>query len=136
MSQNLQVLTAVRVTTILKALDDTRNLPANLVWSGRTKDVPAVDGEIKRVGGIGERPLDVQVADADGADAKADPRTFRYRVLAAAIGDALGPLGLVEEIGELGADRIGHEADSTYAAPNAVKRARTCAARSAWTTLP
>src|SRR5262249_54382697 len=35
------------------------------------KPAAAVDGEIEGVGGLRERPLDVQVADADGADAEA-----------------------------------------------------------------
>lgn len=66
MAQSLQVLTAVRVTTILKALDDTRNLPANLVWSGRTKDVPAVDGEI-----MARWRNRIQIADLVADDQKA-----------------------------------------------------------------
>src|SRR5262249_61573426 len=41
-----------------------------------------------------------------------------------------------EEIGEFGVLAIGHAADSTYPAPNAVNRARTWTARSAWATAP
>jgi len=46
MAPNIQMFNGVRVTRMMKALDDTRNLPADLVWLGRTPVVPAVDGEI------------------------------------------------------------------------------------------
>lgn len=66
MSTNLQMFMAIRVTRMLQALDDERNLPANLVWSGRTPDVPAVDGEIMaRFRGR------VQIADLIADDQKA-----------------------------------------------------------------
>lgn len=61
-----QILTALRITRMMKALDDTRNLPADLVWSGRTPDVNAVDGEIMaRFRGR------VQIADLIADDQKA-----------------------------------------------------------------
>jgi hypothetical protein len=66
MSQNLQVFQAVRVTRMMKALDDTRNLPASLVWSARTTDVPAVDGEI-----MARFRSRVQIADLIADDQKA-----------------------------------------------------------------
>ena len=60
------LLTAVRITRMMKSLDDVRNLPAALVWSGRTPDVPAVDGEIMaRFRGR------VQIADLIADDQKA-----------------------------------------------------------------
>jgi len=46
MAPNLQMFNGVRVTRMMKALDDVRNLPQDLVWLGRTPIVPAVDGEI------------------------------------------------------------------------------------------
>lgn len=46
MAPNLQMFNGVRVTRLMRALDDVRNLPQDLVWLGRTPVVPAVDGEI------------------------------------------------------------------------------------------
>lgn len=46
MAPNLQMFNGVRVTRMMRALDDVRNLPQDLVWLGRTPIVPAVDGEI------------------------------------------------------------------------------------------
>lgn len=66
MSQNLQVFQAIRVTRMMKALDDSRLAPANLVWSGRTNDVPAVDGEL-----MARFRNRVQIADLIADDQKA-----------------------------------------------------------------
>jgi hypothetical protein len=66
MSQNLQIFQAVRITRMLKALDDTRNLPQSLVWSARTPDQNAVDGEI-----MGRFRGRVQIADLIADDQKA-----------------------------------------------------------------
>jgi hypothetical protein len=66
MSNNLQPFQALRVTKILKTLDDVRLLPAALVWSGRTPEQNAVDGEIMaRFRGR------VQIADLIADDQKA-----------------------------------------------------------------
>lgn len=76
MSQNLQIFQAVRVTRMMKALDDARNLPAALVWSGRTNDVPAVDGEI-----MARFRSRVQIADLIADDQKAGVyNAGRFRV--------------------------------------------------------
>ena len=45
----------------------------------------------------------MQLAHCDRADAEAEPRPFRHRVLAGAIRDALHALDLVEQVGEFGA---------------------------------
>jgi len=66
MSTNLQMFQAIRITRMLQALDDVRNLPAQLVWSGRTPDTPAVDGEI-----MGRFRGRVQIADLIADDQKA-----------------------------------------------------------------
>lgn len=63
---NLQMFQAIRITKMLKTLDDVRNLPASLVWSGRTPDTPAVDGEI-----MGRFRGRVQIADLIADDQKA-----------------------------------------------------------------
>lgn len=46
MAPNLQILQAVRVNAIMRALQDTRELPGDLVALSRTPIVPASDGEI------------------------------------------------------------------------------------------
>lgn len=46
MSENLRFLQAVRINRIMQALQDVRELPADLVWSSRINDVPAMDDEI------------------------------------------------------------------------------------------
>lgn len=46
MSENLRFLQAVRINRIMQALQDVRELPAELVWSSRIPDVPALDDEI------------------------------------------------------------------------------------------
>lgn len=46
MAENLRLLQAVRINTIMDALQDTREMPPELVWSSRIGDVPAVDEEI------------------------------------------------------------------------------------------
>lgn len=46
MAENLRLLQATRVNTIMQALQDTREMPSNLVWSQRINDVPALDDEI------------------------------------------------------------------------------------------
>lgn len=61
-----QLLTALRITRMMRTLDDVRNLPEDLVWTGRTPDVNAVDGEIMaRFRGR------VQIADLVADDQKA-----------------------------------------------------------------
>ena len=74
--------------------------------AGDLEPAAPVDGEVERVGGLGQRALDVQVADADGAHAEADLRALRHHVLAAAVGHALGALRLVDQIGEFGAGAL------------------------------
>lgn len=46
MAPNLLLLQAVRINAIMRALQDTREMPADLVFLGRTPIVPAVNGEI------------------------------------------------------------------------------------------
>jgi hypothetical protein len=46
MAENLRFLQAVRINRIMQALQDTRELPGDLVWSQRINDVPAMDDEI------------------------------------------------------------------------------------------
>lgn len=46
MPPGLQVISAVRVNAIMRALQDTRELPAELKFLNRTPIVPATDGEI------------------------------------------------------------------------------------------
>jgi hypothetical protein len=46
MAENLRLLRAARVNTIMQALQDAREMPPNLVWSNRIGDVPALDDEI------------------------------------------------------------------------------------------
>jgi len=46
MAPNLQILQAVRVNAIMRALQDTRELPGDLIALRRTPVVPAADGEI------------------------------------------------------------------------------------------
>lgn len=46
MAENLRLLQATRVNTIMQALQDTREMPPNLVWSQRINDVPSLDDEI------------------------------------------------------------------------------------------
>lgn len=46
MAPNLQILNAVRVNAIMRALQDTRELPGELIALNRTPIVPAADGEI------------------------------------------------------------------------------------------
>jgi hypothetical protein len=46
MAENLRLLQAARINTIMNALQDVREMPADLVWSSRINDVPALDGEI------------------------------------------------------------------------------------------
>lgn len=66
MTENLRFLRAVRVNTIMQALQDTREMPADLVWSNRINDVPALDEEImaRFVGRM-------QIADLIADDAQA-----------------------------------------------------------------
>ncbi len=46
MSQNLDILGAARVNTVMSALQDQRGIPGNLAFLNRTPVVPAADGEI------------------------------------------------------------------------------------------
>lgn len=46
MAENLRLLQATRVNTIMQALQDVREMPSALVWSQRINDVPALDDEI------------------------------------------------------------------------------------------
>lgn len=46
MPENLRLLDAVRINTIMDALQDTREMAPELVWSQRIGDVPALDDEI------------------------------------------------------------------------------------------
>jgi hypothetical protein len=46
MAENLRFLQATRVNAIMSALQDARELPSSLVWSGRVSDVSALDEEI------------------------------------------------------------------------------------------
>jgi hypothetical protein len=66
MSENLRFLRAVRVNAIMQALQDVREMPAELVWSSRIGDVPALDEEImaRFVGRL-------QIADLVADDAQA-----------------------------------------------------------------
>lgn len=66
MAENLRFLRAVRVNTIMQALQDTREMPAQLVWSNRINDVPTLDEEImaRFVGRM-------QIADLIADDAQA-----------------------------------------------------------------
>lgn len=66
MPQNLQVLEAARINTIMQALQDVRELPQQLVFLNRTPTVPATDGEI-----IGRYIGRVQIADLIADDQRA-----------------------------------------------------------------
>jgi hypothetical protein len=66
MAPNLQVLQAARVNAIMRGLTDTRELPAELVFLGRTPVVPATDGEI-----MARFTGRVQIADLVADDQKA-----------------------------------------------------------------
>jgi hypothetical protein len=69
------MFTAVRIAAMMKALQDVRLMPADLVWLGRTPLVPAVDGEI-----MGLFLGRVQIADLVADDQKAavySPGKFR-----------------------------------------------------------
>jgi hypothetical protein len=46
MAENLRYLQSARVNTIMDALQDSREMPPELVWSNRIGDVPALDEEI------------------------------------------------------------------------------------------
>lgn len=46
MAENLRLLQAARINTIMQALQDARELPPELVWSSRVGDVSAIDEEI------------------------------------------------------------------------------------------
>jgi hypothetical protein len=46
MAENLRYLQAARINAIMDALQDAREMPADLVWSNRIGDVPALDEEI------------------------------------------------------------------------------------------
>lgn len=104
MSENLQQFQAIRVTRMLKALDDTRNLPAALVWSGRTPDQEAVDGEIMaRFRGR------VQIADLIADDQKATVyNSGRFRFETGTVPNLkVGQLMTQEQLKQLEAIRAG-----------------------------
>ena len=65
-SASLQVLEVVRVMSIIQALQDVRELPAELVFLNRTPVVPAVDDEV-----MGRFVGRVQIADLVSDDAAA-----------------------------------------------------------------
>jgi hypothetical protein len=66
MAENLRLLRAVRINTIMQALQDVREMPGDLVWSARIPDQPALDDEImaRFVGRV-------QIADIVADDAAA-----------------------------------------------------------------
>jgi hypothetical protein len=66
MAAGLQLLEAARLTRIMYALQDVRDLPQALLFSKRVVDVDAVEGEI-----MGKFIGHVQIADIVGDDAKA-----------------------------------------------------------------
>src|SRR5690606_141143 len=75
----------------------------------RTLDLePAIAGQrhIKAIAGAVQRTLDVNVANCAGLDAEADMPAFGYVCLVGAVGHALGPLDLIEKIGEFGAGAL------------------------------
>ena len=66
MPAGLDVLQSIRLTRIMRAIQDVRELPADLVFLGRTSVVPALDGEI-----MGRYVGRVQIADLVADDAQA-----------------------------------------------------------------
>ncbi|MHC2776987.1 hypothetical protein ACVIM7_006478 [Bradyrhizobium liaoningense] len=77
-----------------------------VVGTEHLKPAATVDREVVGVAGLGQRALDVQLADRRRLDAEAEICAFRDRRGAVDVRDALHAVHLVEQIGELRARRL------------------------------